>query len=124
MAPAGPSVLVVEDDTATRDLLQELLESEGYTTHTAATAVDGLAGLAIDRVDLVLLDLTLPDSNGVQFCAEVRQRADWQELPIIVLSAHGNNEWCEAALAAGADDCVPKPFDVAELLNRMQQLLE
>ena len=123
-SPAAPAVLVVEDDAATSDLLQELLESEGYTTRTASTALDGLTGLATSHVDLVLLDLTLPDSNGVQFCTQVRQRADWQELPIIVLSAHGNDEWREAALAAGADDCVPKPFELNELLHRVQQLLD
>ena len=124
MVPAASAVLVVEDDVATRDLLEELLQSEGYTTLTAATVQDGLNGLAADQVDLVLLDLTLPDSNGVQFCAQVRRRADWQELPIIVLSGQNSDEWRDAALAAGADDYVSKPFDLSELLDRVQQLLD
>ena len=76
------------------------------------------------RALLVLLDLTLPDSNGVQFCAQVRRRADWQELPIIVLSGQNSDEWRDAALAAGADDYVSKPFDLSELLDRVQQLLD
>lgn len=117
-------ILVVEDDAEVQGLLRHLLEAEGYGVQTA---VDGRAGLAMihaGHVDLVLLDVMLPDVHGFELCQQVRSRTDLTYLPIIMLTALSDAAERHAGFAAGADDYVTKPFRTDDLLDRVRVWLQ
>jgi two-component system response regulator RegX3 len=107
-------VLIVEDEDAIAEPLAEGLEREGYEVRRAAT---GAEALAADEVDVVLLDLRLPDVDGYTVCRELRSRSD---VPIIILSARGEEVDRIVGLELGADDYLVKPFGFRELLARMR----
>jgi two-component system KDP operon response regulator KdpE len=115
-----PLILVIEDDSQIRRFLRATLAAEGYQFHEALTAAEGIAQAAARRPDLVLLDLGLPDRDGIEVIREIRQ---WSQMPILVLSARGQEKDKIAALDLGADDYVAKPFAVGELLARMRAAL-
>jgi two-component system KDP operon response regulator KdpE len=112
-----PLILVIEDDPQIRRFLRATLAAEGYQFHEALTAEEGLAQAAARQPDLVLLDLGLPDHDGFDVIRQIRQ---WSQLPIVVLSARGQEKDKIAALDLGADDYVAKPFAVGELLARIR----
>jgi PAS domain S-box-containing protein len=114
-----PRILVVEDDHATAVVIRDLLESEGYNVGTAPDGATGLAHVEADGVDLVLLDLMLPDLNGFELCRHVRAHETGVYLPIIMLTAMTAERDRHAGFAAGADDYVTKPFEVHDLLDRV-----
>jgi len=114
---AGIHVLVVEDEEPIRRFLATTLEAEGYAVFEAATARDGETLAGNRRIDLFLIDLGLPDRDGV---ALIRQLRSWTQRPIIVLSARSEEAQKVEALDAGADDYLPKPFGVAELHARLR----
>lgn len=114
------SVLLVEDDRELRNTLREALAVEGYEVRTAASLSEGLALLQHTTVDLVLLDLSLPDGDGDTLLATLRRR---QTTPLIVVSAREGEGQKVRLLDAGADDYLVKPFGVAELLARMRVAL-
>jgi DNA-binding response OmpR family regulator len=116
-----PVVLVVEDDPATVDLLQEVLAPAGYRVEYAPDGRAGLARLQAGGVDLVLLDVHLPELSGLDLCRAVRAAAGADDgyLPIIMVTAMVNAAARCAGFAAGADDYVLKPFDLQELLARI-----
>lgn len=118
----GPStqVLVVEDEAAIRQLLRTTLEIDGYVVHEAASAREGEALAANRRVDLFIIDLGLPDRDGVALIRALRR---WTHRPIIVLSARSQEAHKVEALDAGADDYVTKPFGVSELHARVRVAL-
>jgi len=120
MSDNGPLILVVEDEAAMRRFLRVSLESNGYRWVEAETAREGLAQAATRSPDLVLLDLGLPDEDGLSVTARLRE---WATMPIIVISARGQEEDKVRALDAGADDYLTKPFGVNELLARMRVAL-
>ncbi len=111
------SVLVVEDDGAVRNLIVTALNSHGYAPHAAVTGKKALAAIATSAPDIVLLDLGLPDMDGVEVIAKVRT---WSQVPIIVVSARIDDLDKIGALDAGADDYLCKPFSVGELLARIR----
>ena len=111
------SVLVLEDDPAIRRLLRVAFEATRYSIIESGTAAEGLDALVRRRPDLLLLDIGLPDSDGLHVIETVR---GWSHIPIIIMSARGEDEAKVAALELGADDYVTKPFSIAELLARMQ----
>jgi len=113
-------ILVVEDDRAIRELLRTTLEAEGHEVLEARDAAEGATLAGNRRVDLFLIDLGLPDGDGVQLIGRLRE---WTQRPIIVLSARTQEEQKVAALDAGADDFVSKPFGVAELHARVRVAL-
>jgi two-component system KDP operon response regulator KdpE len=116
----GPLVLVIEDEPQMRRFLRASLASHGYDLCEAATAAEAVA-LATSRVpELVLLDLGLPDGDGVDLTRRLRE---WSHVPIIVISARGREADKVAVLDAGADDYLTKPFGVSELLARMRVAL-
>ena len=124
------TVLIVEDDLAVLGMLGELFEDEGYRVQSAVNGADGLACIARGGLDLVLLDLSLPDCSGVELCRQVRSRERQRhlrgldpQLPIVMLSAWEDPERQQDALAAGANAYVTKPFDVDALLARVQACL-
>jgi DNA-binding response OmpR family regulator len=114
---AGLRVLVVEDDQRIADQLLRVLGRSGYRAERVQT---GREALRYNRPDVVLLDLGLPDTDGVQVCRELRQRGD---TAIIVVTAYGEEADRVAALDAGADDYLVKPFGVSELLARIRAVL-
>ncbi len=116
----GPVVLVIEDEPPIRRFLRPTLTSQGYRIVEAETGEDGLLQAATRQPDLVILDLGLPDLDGVQV---IRRLREWTTVPIIVLSARGAEADKVAALDAGADDYVAKPFAVGELLARARVAL-
>ncbi|HSD50358.1 MAG TPA: response regulator [Candidatus Methylomirabilis sp.] len=117
---AGPAVLLIEDEPQIRRFLRAALGSHGYRLLEAETGAAGLAEAAIRQPDLVILDLGLPDMDGLEI---IRQLREWTAMPIVVLSARGQERDKIAALDAGADDYVSKPFGVGELLARMRVAL-
>lgn len=120
-APAPQArILVVEDEAAIRHLLRTTLELGGHVVHEAATAMNGLALARGSRPDLYIIDLGLPDGDGLDLIHELRQ---WTTRPIIVLSARTQEAAKVQALDAGADDYVTKPFGVAELHARVRVAL-
>lgn len=119
MAPV--KVLVVEDDPAVRSSLVRSLQFEGYEVSTAADGEAGLAAVADDRPDVVVLDLGLPRVDGLEVCRRLRARGD--DVPILVLTARGALSDRVVGLDAGADDYLPKPFALEELLARLRALV-
>ena len=115
-----PLILMVEDDSQIRRFLRATLSAEGYSFHESFTAEDGIAQAAARRPDLILLDLGLPDRDGLEVIRRVRE---WSQMPIVVLSARGLEKDKVAALDLGADDYVAKPFGVSELLARIRAAL-
>jgi two-component system, OmpR family, KDP operon response regulator KdpE len=117
---SAPEILIVEDDPQIRRFLRAALTAEQYRLHEAVTAQEGIAQAAARQPDLLVLDLGLPDEDGLVVIRQVRQ---WSQMPIIVLSARGQEKDKIAALDAGADDFVAKPFAVGELLARLRAAL-
>ena len=120
MATPNPVVLIVEDDAQMRRVLQTALRSHHYHVVEAATAREGLAQAAGRNPDVILLDLGLPDGDGLDVTRTLRQRT---RMPIIVLSARGQERDKIAALDLGADDYLTKPFAINELLARIRVAL-
>lgn len=114
------SILVVEDDKAICNLLTTALESQGYTIHTATTGEMAILTAASVRPDIIVLDLGLPDLDGMEMIKKVRT---WSEKPIIVVSARSEDKDKIDALDAGADDYLTKPFSVEELFARIRVAL-
>lgn len=130
VAPAAPAVppsvqsaLVVEDDAAIRFLLGFILEQAGYRV---VEAIEGDAAAELiaraEPVDVAVLDIQLPGVDGLTLLAHLRADARWDAVPVLMLTAHGSEAQVSAALAAGADDYLGKPFDPGDLLDRLRRL--
>lgn len=119
----NPRILIVEDEEPLSLLLRYNLESEGYTVESAMRGDDAELMLKEHIPDLVLLDWMLPGLSGIELCRRLRQRSDTKNLPIILLTARGEEDERVRGLATGADDYVVKPFSVPELLARVGALL-
>jgi two-component system KDP operon response regulator KdpE len=113
-------VLVVDDEPQIRRALRLVLRANGYHVTEVAAGEAALDALATSEFDLMILDLMLPDVDGVEVCRRVRE---WSPLPVVVLSAHGDEQIKVRALDEGADDYVTKPFSAPELLARMRSAL-
>ena len=120
MKEHAPAVLVVEDEKQIRRFVRTSLEEEGCRVFEAGTLAGGLVEAGERKPDLIMLDLGLPDGNGVDFIRDLR---GWSDTPILVLSARSNEKDKVQALDAGADDYLTKPFGVAELRARARALL-
>jgi two-component system KDP operon response regulator KdpE len=120
MSAPSPVVLVVEDEPQMRRFLRASLSSHGFSVVEAATASEALALATSHNPEVVLLDLGLPDADGLELARRLRE---WSKVPIIVLSARGREEDKVTALDAGADDYLTKPFGVNELLARIRVAL-
>ena len=113
-------ILLVDDDQSLLRALRIGLSARGYEVLTARSGEEGIAQVSLATPDVMVLDLGLPDIDGIEVCRRVRQ---WSEVPIIVLSAAGTEDRKVAALDAGADDYVTKPFGMAELEARLRVVL-
>lgn len=117
---ASTVVLVIDDEAQIRRLLRVTLEANGYKVFDAATGNDGIVQAAQCRPDVILLDLGLPDLDGVEVLKRLRE---WSRVPVIILSVRDREDDKVAALDAGADDFVTKPFGNGELLARLRTTL-
>ena len=117
---SGERVLVVDDERQILRALRVILRDAGYEVTTAETAEQALDTLALRAPEAAILDLILPDGNGVDVCRSIRE---WSEMPVIVLSAVGDEAEKVRALEAGADDYVTKPFGTDELIARLRAAL-
>lgn len=120
MSEATARAIVVEDEPQIRRFVCDALRREGCTPIEAGTARQGLDLAAAGKADLVILDLGLPDMSGIDFIRDLRT---WSRVPILILSARSAEQDKIAALDAGADDYLSKPFGVGELLARVRALL-
>ena len=115
-----PTILIVEDEDTVREVVSEGLQSEGYEVLVANNGLDGLRQAREADPDLILLDLMLPEMDGLSVCRALRRNSD---VPIIMLTARGTEMDKIAGLETGADDYVVKPFSLGELLARIRSLL-
>lgn len=113
-------ILIVEDDAPIRRFLRVALEAEGHDVREAATAREGIARAVRDQPSAIILDLGLPDADGLTVLREVRS---WSQIPVLVLSVRSDDAGKIAALDGGAQDYVTKPFSTGELLARLRSLL-
>ncbi|MEN6497638.1 MAG: response regulator [Thermoguttaceae bacterium] len=113
----GPRILMIEDEQEIRRFLRVSLAAHGYRLVESSGGNDGVLQAASQPPDLIILDLGLPDIDGMEVIREVRQ---WSKVPIIILSARGQEHEKVSALDAGADDYLTKPFSVGELLARIR----
>ena len=111
------NVVLIEDEKQIRRFVKAALEAEGVTVHEADTGQRGLIEAATRKPDLVIVDLGLPDTDGLEVIRELRS---WTDMPVIVLSARSQESEKVAALDAGADDYLSKPFGVSELMARIR----
>jgi two-component system phosphate regulon response regulator PhoB len=118
-----PYILVMEDEDALSTLLQYNLEKEGYDVVIAADGEEGLVQVDERQPDLVLLDWMLPKVSGIEVCRRLRGRAETRNLPIIMLTARGEESDRVRGLDTGADDYLTKPFSMVELIARIRAVL-
>lgn len=123
MLNESPTVLVVEDEQDIRELLAYNLEREGYTSLQAADGKEGLDMARTRKPDLILLDLMLPKMDGLAVCRELERDAATVHIPIIMLTARGEDVDRILGFELGADDYVVKPFNIRELLLRIRAIL-
>ncbi|MGB3699081.1 MAG: response regulator transcription factor [Gordonia sp. (in: high G+C Gram-positive bacteria)] len=114
-------ILVVDDDRAVRESLRRSLSFNGYTVETAGDGLEALEKVIADRPDLMVLDVMMPRLDGLEVCRRLRSAGD--DLPILVLTARDSVSERVSGLDAGADDYLPKPFALEELLARLRSLL-
>lgn len=117
MISRNESILIVEDDSQIRNFIAYTLKQEGFSYYTAGTAENAMSLLVSQKIDLMLLDLGLPDIDGIEVIKKVRS---WSELPIIVVSARDQDKEKADALDLGADDYLTKPFSATELMARIR----
>lgn len=117
---SGRRILAIDDELQILRALKATLRAQGYEVLTAATMEEGLDVAALSTVDAAIVDLLLPDGDGIELCRRLRE---WTSMPIIVLSAVGEEEEKVRALRAGADDYVTKPFGPQELVARLEAVL-
>jgi two-component system phosphate regulon response regulator PhoB len=118
-----PRILIVEDEEALTLLLRYNLEAEGYAVETAARGDEADLRLREELPDLILLDWMLPGLSGIELCRRLRSRAETERLPVIMLTARGEEGDRVRGLSTGADDYIVKPFSVPELVARVRALL-
>ena len=120
MSEPRPTILVIEDEPPLQKFLRVTLESQQYNVIEATRGEEGLRHAAVGQPDLVILDLGLPDVDGIEVTRRLRE---WSSIPIIIVSARGKEQDKVVALDAGADDYLTKPFGVGELLARVRVAL-
>src|SRR5581483_8821775 len=122
MPPAGETLLLIDDDPAIQEVLADRLESLGYQVLAAANGQEGLALLEKEGPQLILLDIELPDMNGLEVLKEMRQRE--AEITVVIITAHGTVERAVQAMKEGAYDFITKPFEPAHIALTVQRALE
>lgn len=122
-SPPGARILIVDDEPDNRELLQIVLNWEGFVTETAASGVEALVSATKHPPDLMLLDLMMPGLDGCQVIAELRRNPRTQGIPVMIISATSDGVARTRTLAAGAEAFVTKPIDRADLCRQVRSLL-
>lgn len=115
----GKKILIVDDEKNIRDIVKAYLEKEDYRVFTASDGIEAMEILSVEKIDLLILDLMMPNMNGEEVCARVRLRSN---MPIIMLTAKVEEENVIDGIKGGADDYIKKPFSVRELMVRVAAL--
>ena len=116
-------ILVVDDEPNIVLSLEFLMKQAGFQVRTASDGEAGLAAIAAEQPDLVLLDVMMPRKNGYEVCQAIRANPEWKAIRIIMLTAKGREVEREKGLALGADDYITKPFSTQEVVERVRELL-
>lgn len=116
-------ILVIDDDPNSLQLINLTLQTEGFEVLTASGGLEGLSRIQADKPDLVVLDLMLPDMDGLEICRRIRRARETADLPLIMLTAKGEVADRVAGLRLGADDYIPKPAAPAEVAARVRSVL-
>jgi phosphoserine phosphatase RsbU/P len=124
MINTNRTVLVIDDDPVIREIITFHLEKQNFHTLTADSAALGFKALNENRIDLVLCDIIMEDMDGLEFCKKVREKAEYRPLPFIFVTAKDSIEDRIEAVEAGGDDVITKPFDVIELILKIQTLIK
>jgi DNA-binding response OmpR family regulator len=119
-----PKILVADDEAPMRELLEQVLAAEGYTVIVAADGKHALQQTLTHKPDLILLDVRMPKLHGITLCKALRVYKETKNTPIIMLTAFNTREYLEQSIAAGADDFLAKPFELAELKIRVRSMLK
>jgi two-component system, OmpR family, alkaline phosphatase synthesis response regulator PhoP len=122
--PPPAKILVVDDEASIRDMLRDVLTAAGHTVVTAADGREALPLTLSDKPDLILSDIRMPKLDGLTLCKALRVNPETKIIPIIMLTSYNTSEHMEAAMAAGADDFLPKPLNVDEVKIRVRSLLK
>jgi two-component system alkaline phosphatase synthesis response regulator PhoP len=120
--PAPKKILIVEDEADIAQLVKLYLEKEGFRTMIASTGIEGLKLIKTDRPDMVILDLMLPEIDGLEICKKIRNALDTALLPILMLTAKAEESDTVVGLELGADDYITKPFSPKVLVTRVKAL--
>ena len=123
MNPAAKSILIIDDDRDVQSILRNSLESAGYKISVAENGAEAAASLKQSKPDLIILDIFLPDTDGYELCASLRKAPATSATPILLLSGMGEVEPELRGQDCGASGYIAKPFEVAQLLDRIQKLL-
>ena len=123
VAPEPKRILVVDDEFDNRELLEIILEREGYVMSMASSGDEALATIALDPPDLVLLDIMMPGMDGYQVVARIKSNPLSQHIPVLMVTALDAQTVRELARSAGAEDVLTKPVDRADLCARVRKLL-
>ena len=119
----GKRILVVDDDELVRLALEELLTPEGYQIHTAPSGKEALERIAENIYDLLMLDIIMPEMDGIELCRKIRERDDYSEVPIVFLTAKSREEDKAVGLEAGANLFLSKPISPEKLLTLISETL-
>ena len=123
MSPSQPTVLVVEDEPAQREVLAYNLEAEGFRVSRAADGEEALLLVDEDMPDIIVLDWMMPNVSGIEVCRRLKMRTDTRAIPVIMLSARSEEVDKVRGLETGADDYVVKPYSIVELMARVRSQL-
>lgn len=116
-------VLIVDDESSNFDVIEILLFKEGYALHHQNNGAEAIASLDTIKPDLILLDVMMPDMDGIEFCQQLKSSRQWQHIPIIFVTALSEKEDLARCLDAGADDFISKPINSTELRARVRSML-
>jgi len=114
-------IQIIEDDEAIRDVIEYILQESEFDVNVAANAREFKINLFNTLPDLILMDVKLPDGDGIQLCRQLKQSLDTRHIPVIIMSAHAPA--AESSKTAFADDFIAKPFDLNDLLKRIEAQL-
>lgn len=115
-------VLIVEDDPAMREVFERILATENMTAYTAVDGKDAIQKTLALKPDLILLDINMPNLDGLTFCKAIRAGKETHNIPVIIVTGHTTRGRIEECMEAGADDYLAKPFKVEELVIRMHAM--
>lgn len=119
-----PRLLIVDDEVATVDMLSTYLKLLGHEPFGAYNGTDGLVLVEVEKPDLLILDLMMPDIDGFEVCKRVRAHSDFATLPVVIISARTDKDAIEKALGLGANAYLTKPIELGKLSREIKQLLQ